>query len=569
MTPRSERALRRTPVTLLAIAAMLASLLASVALADHGDPLTFQQDQFYGLTAGEIADLGISNEDDCENGENEVGWHFVAPGGEFEHAEITYSTGTQSWATDNTPGDTSKVQVAGGKVKGLYFVTSPSATLEEALAWGEASGDKFVLSHVCVPQTGFLKVQKFIDVNADGILDVGDVTGSDANLNNWLFNVYAGTTTDAANLVTQLSTGTDNDGMTDTIELGIGTYTVEEENTGETITTAVTGGSTTELTTDGDGVLDNSSTKDVVLDATTVYTFGNACLISKRFEVTNGAGLSGVFVIYDVNDPLNDGDGDHRVSLTGPDGAGAWSALVKDILRIGDEINWTFGINEGTTDEEVHPTVQTDTVPSDAGYPDCLDLNTRANTPVPVSGAKVKDMNDDGIIQSEEELAGLENFVFEIRDASGPLERAVSDTNGEYTFPSLHDAGTYTVCELGVSADGSTTVDADLTADWVQTVPAASACRTVTIALDDTAATVELFANAPLSDIGLFFIDRTGFTNVKIVCWDANTSPEAPLFTLDPSDPDYEDPTPESPVTLEDLRIADNDLTCTFEIIDP
>lgn len=554
---------RRVPLTLLAVATLLGSLLATAALAD-GNALTFQQTQFYGLTAAEIADLGVTNEDDCGQDEGEVGWHFVAPGGHFHTADITYSTGVQYF-----PGDEVKVQTTGkhGDVKGVYFATSFDATLDFAEAFGKATQDKFVLSHVCVPQTGFLKVQKFIDVDADEILDGGDLTADDGtgNLAGWEFNVYAGSDT-TGTLVGTLTT--DSTGMTPTLELGIGTYTVEEANTGKTIVTAVAGGSTTELTSDGDATLDNSSTKDVVVDGTTTYTFGNACLITKVFEITAPLGTEGVTAFYDSNladDAISAGA--TFVALSDPDNDGTYTGTAPDLFQIGDEIEWGFGIdvsgNGSLADEDaafVDDQILDETFEVEDGYPDCLKTNSGDLEPPEIIITKFKDADDDGDPEDQENpLSGWTMYLYH---EGNLIDSQSTDAFGEVIFDELVVGETYVVCE-----------DLASQPNWWQTWPT----DTGTISNPDDCHTVgplgigasesEEFHNTPLSDIKVGFTDLTGYTNVKITCTDADG---VVVYEYDSTSNSVEDPGAEDFTdTIEALRIRQSMISCDFELVDP
>lgn len=557
MTKTSRAGRRRVPLTLAAIVTLLGSLLATAAFAD-GVTLDFQQTQFYGLTAGEIADLGTSNQDDCGQDEGEVGWHFVAPGGHFDTVDITYSTGPQHF-----PGDEVKVQTAGknGDVKGVYFATSFDATLDDATAFGQASGDKFVLSHVCVPQTGFLKVQKFIDVNADGILDGGDLTADDGtgNLAGWEFNVHAGSDT-TGTLVDTLTT--DTTGMTPTIELGIGTYTVEEVNTGRTITTAVAGGSTTEVTTL------NPVTDDVLVDATTTYTFGNACLITKVFQITAPIGTQGVTAFYDTDladDAISAGA--VHVALSDPDNDGTYTGTAPDLFQIGDQIEWGFGVDtdgDGSLADEgagfVDEQILDETFVVADGYPDCLKTNSGDLEPPEILITKYKDADDDG--DPADLHDPLSGWTMNLYHGGGLVDSDTTDGVGEVLFDGLVVGETYVVCE-------------DLAAEpnWLQTYPTDTDtisnpgdCHTVGPLEIGASESVE-FQNSPLSDIKVGFTDLTGYTNVEITCTDADG---VVVYHYDSTSNLVEVPGAEDFTdTVEELRIRQSTITCDFRIVDP
>ena len=166
---------RRVPVTLIAVMTLLAALLGSSAIAHEGEhaPLTLKQD-FIGLTAAQLADMGISNEPGtCGEEAGEVGWHFVTRGNgaHFDTADFVF--GGDSYDLDARSGS----QYAGDDLKGIYFATAPDATLDRAQATGVSKHGQFVLSHVCVPETfeinAVLSGTKF--VRSQG--EAGDASG--------------------------------------------------------------------------------------------------------------------------------------------------------------------------------------------------------------------------------------------------------------------------------------------------------------------------------------------------------------------------------------------------------
>lgn len=526
---------RRVPVTLIAVMTLLAALLGSSAVAHEGATnLSLKQDIVgQGLTAADLADMGITNEPGtCGEEEGEVGWHFVTRGNGAHFDSANFIFGGDPYTLTERSGS----QYTGDYLKGIYFATSPDATLDQALATGVSKDNQFVLSHVCVPETAHLKVTKFIDVDESGDVTAGDIVGGpSADLAGWQFRVYEGSDT-SGTLIDTLTT--DNTGVTPTIEVDPGTYTIEEVATGKTI--GVNAAATVVTTV-------NPQTDSVEAGDLAEYTFGNACLITKHFQVTNvPAGTTGLIAEYDTTIDA-DTSGGTVVNLTdagnGTLDDGIYQGTASETFGLGDQLEWSYGFAGDLA------YVGSETFGSDDGYPDCERTNTVEFEAPSIEVYKFKDADDDG--DPEDSDAGLEGWTIQLYAADGTtlLDEKDTDVDGRVIFEDLAP-GTYEVAEVQQT-------------NWVQTYP--SNRHTVTVGIGDDV--TKVFLNSPESEIRVGFTDLTGYTNVHIECVDANGDT---IMEYDSTDNLFVEEPGTEVVDLDDIiRISQSEVNCSFEIVDP
>lgn len=569
MTCRAERSWSTLPIGLLVLSMVMAMLVAVPAFgSDANLPTT---------TVGEHPEVQAGNDTSCPGDSDQRfkidGTEDSDPGDEDLNSgtytdPATGATFTLTIPSENPPsadapgpsldfaidgGTANVVIVKGGPDHNEYnYANDPGDGQQDGETFvGAVSADTYLhspprgkgffgLSHItfCYDIVGLLKVQKFIDVDQDGELDGGDVTGGDSNLNDWEFEVYDS----GGTLVATLNTGTDNDGMTDTVELDAGDYTIVETNSGKTIETSVTGGSTTFVTTD------DPATATVVAGETATAQFGNACLITKNFAIAGAEGQD-VLAIYDKD---NDGQvtGTDVVTVALTEESGVHKGTAPEEFKIGDAIEWTFGVDtdgDGVIDffDDADPTWEEFTV-ANGGYRACAVLNEGELEAPEIVVTKFKDADDDGDVSDAHDP--LEGWEIILKDEGGNLITSeFTDGLGQVTFDDLEIGATYTVCETTQT-------------NWVQTYP--TDCHDVGPLGVGASESVE-FHNSPLSDIKVGFTDLTGFTDVTITCTDADgnvvysrdTSSEAP-------EEDFTD-------VIEDYRLRQGDLTCVFEVVDP
>lgn len=432
--------------------------------------------------------------------------------------------------SDGDTGDPGQ-ELATGTVGSDTFLHSPP---------GPQPGTFGGLSHIsfCYDVIGFLQVEKFIDVDADGILDVGDVTSDDGtgNLAGWEFEVYEGSDT-SGTLVDTLVT--DSNGDAGPIALAAGTYTVLESNTGKTITTDVTGGSLTEITTE------NPVTDGVVSGETTTYTFGNACLITKVFQVTGvPAGTTGLQARYD-SDLDDEVSGADVVTVALSDqGSGVHSGTATELFQIGDALEWEY-VHTGTGSSEF---VGSETFGLDDGYPSCLRTNTVEFAPPTVTVNKFKDILADGL--TEDDTQGLANWQFNLWLDGGDGVFGGDDTFIETLTTGADGSATNTV-QL---APGDYHVEELLQPNWVNTTPGGDPA-VIPVTLDIGEDETVNFANAPEARFDVRFFDLTGFTDATIDC------------DTDGTDTHNESATPET--IFESDNVTVGTYTCTIVIVDP
>ena len=578
------------PLTLALTAMVAVTLVAVPALAGHGEEGAGVE------TTTHLENPVVVPGNDtggCANGEFE----FKIQGGLEDVGTRTYTdpvTGTDFVITvrQTDDGNVFDFEIVGGSTAAVHVKGGPDFNLYDYFAHEDDDGDdpaagtlvsadtglhspenpnndKFYgLSHItfCYDTVGALVVEKFIDVDADGVLDTADVTSGDANLAGWEFEVYAGSDT-SGTLIDTLTT--DNDGQTDTIELPAGTYTVLETNTGKTITTDVTGGSTTEVTTD------NPQSDDVVSGETTTYTFGNACLITKTFAIAAAPDTENVTAFYDTNldDDAISSDAEF-VALSDTDGDGTFTGTAPDLFQIGDQIEWGFGVDtdgDGSLADEdpgFIAGISDETFVVADGYPSCLRENQATLDNPQIQATKFKDADDDG---DPADLDGeLDGWTIELYDSTGTtlLDSGVTGDDGDGTvlFEDLTVGASYVVCE-----------DLASEPDWLQTYPtdtdtivSPDDCHEVgPLEIDET---VEVeFLNSPLSELRVGFTDLTGSTDATIVCTvpdgdDADSEPDVVYSRNTASDAageDFDD------IVLDDHRLRQGDVTCVFDVVDP
>lgn len=412
------------------------------------------------------------------------------------------------------------------------------------------------LSHItfCYDIVGQLEVEKFIDVDQDGVLDDGDVTSDDDNLKGWEFNVFEGDVTDDTSGHTPIATlTTDSDGKAGPIELNAGTYTVEEVISGETITTEVGDEATAVVTTE------NPLSTSVTAGEITTEHFGNTCLITKRFEITADSDLDGVTAFYDtVDDGAISNDATYvALEETEP---GVYTGTAPDEFSIGDEIEWGFGLDttgDGSLADEdpkfIDEQITDETFTVADGYPACMKTNTGELDNPEIAVTKFKDADDDG--DPEDLHDPLEGWTIRLSNEDGELASSDTNSRGQVVFGDLTIGESYVVCE-------------DTMTDWVQTYPTDAednpVCHEVgPLGIDEV---VEIdFHNSPLSEIRVGFTDLTGFTNVNITCTDPNDNVVTELSTDGLTETEREN----FNNTLEDYRLRQGKLTCEFKVVDP
>lgn len=530
------------PLTLILILAALIAVPASAT--SHGDP-------------GDPSGSGVQPvflegnlSDPCPAGSFELRVEPVADG--------TYSAGSFSVTIDvyNTPdGQQFDFSASGGAVGDVYVKGGPDTnwyeydplTTSDTMLHSPvnpSNGKYYGLSHIsfCYVPTGSLEVQKFIDIDGDGILDTDpndiDTAAEDTlgDLSGWTFELYAAGQTPGVDTPLDSKT-TGADGTVTFDDLAPGTYIVYEANEGMVIGTYdVTSYATTSNPSGGYAVTAGNTTE---------VTFGNACLIQKEFEV-NGvpAGTTGLYAWYDETpESPNVTTDDVQVFLSQEGTSSTWSAFAVDTFVVGDSLLWGYGVGS----ERV--TIGTETFGVGDSYPDCRKTNSTDFDDSDITAYKYKDANDNGVFDDGTDIP-YEGWDITITGPGLPAAGITLQTgaDGSVNFPNLAP-GTYTLTEGTV-------------ANWVQTYPAAPGTHSVTVGIDDSE-TVR-FLNTPLSELRVGFTDLTGSTDVEIVCKDAEDNVIASLSYDSEGEVDEE-------IDLSDdsIRIGDSIVTCTFEITDP
>jgi hypothetical protein len=353
---------------------------------------------------------------------------------------------------------------------------------------------------------GDLKIVKYVDLDGDGAKETGEPIGR------WAFSVF--TAGADPNTATPVCTGTTNaSGELTCSALSPGSYDIYETqvtgfyNTQAGTTVAVDKGAQPKFTA-------------TLAPAGSTITFGNTCYVDKTFRINNvptgGAAPSSITVEYSVN------DGAYTTkALAATGNASIWEGAVNDTLLQTDSIDWRWYVNGDTankviggTDESLQaadPTNPSSNPPTDVG---CQKVNSDSFDLTPLDGKKFKDMNGDGSITGDPGVGGFEVKLY--RETSPGVFSATASATGVSTCND--DPGTPAVFECTEAAYSFTpaslppgtykVVETQVTG-WRQTLPAPSGgqpgTRTITIALNQTAATVGNWANTPLSSFTVNF----------------------------------------------------------------
>lgn len=359
---------------------------------------------------------------------------------------------------------------------------------------------------------GDLKVVKYVDLDGDGVKELGEPIGR------WQFKVFTAGADPAT--ATPVCQGTTNaSGELICTALSPGNYDIYE--------TQVTGYYNTQA---GTTVAVNTGTPSFSVNmapAGATVTFGNICYVDKTFRINNvptGAGEpASVTVEYSVNDGAYTAQSMAKTAT-----AGRWEYTVNDTFLQTDSIDWRWYINGDTankvtagTDESLqaaNPTSPSSNPPTDAG---CQKLNSDSFDLTPLDGKKYKDANGDGAIAGDVGLGGFEVKLFR-RTSVSPLTFAttasatgVSTCNDDPVTPDFECTEAPFVFTPASLAPGVYKVVETQQTGWRQTLPAAVAgqpgTRLVTIALGQASATVSNWANTPLSSFSMTFTPDATF----------------------------------------------------------
>lgn len=405
---------------------------------------------------------------------------------------------------------------------------------------------------VDISNCGQLDVQKYIDIDEDGIQDAGEraLTGDGGNvvdddLNNWSFSITGpssfsctGTTNASGELATCVKPDST---VANLAALPAGTYTVTENaNAGRTI------GSTPSpfFNTDpgpAPATPPVGTDVTVVVDQTTTVDFGNSCYATANFEVTGvPTGQSGLFVQYTVNDNptlTTVALTQNGTTWTGSDGG----------LRRNDVIHWSFGTNNDTAHLVAGPDFTL------SGYPSCAGSASRVFPTVTLRSLKYKDINVNGTQDVGE--GGLQGFQFQLNRGSDTIDTQSSSATGAIEFQGVAP-GTYTIHEVGPPTG------------WTQTEPANNGDVSVTVNLDDPSpVTAGSFGNTPRSNIDVTFHSLASLLNAdgtpdgpatkatSIACTDTNGLPVGSSST--------------NSLTTDDVKLNQSSVTCVITYMDP
>jgi hypothetical protein len=300
-----------------------------------------------------------------------------------------------------------------------------TTTPEQSTNDDSATAPTLIINDTPPPPTGSISGEKFNDLNGNGTKDTGDIGVQGVTIN---LDKDANGTIDA-------TTTTDANGNYSFSNLASGTYVVTESvPTGWMQTTS-------------------NPSNIIITNAETVteVNFGDFKLVAisgEKFNDVNGNG---------VKDAGDNGIAGVTIDLDkGADGS------VDQTTTTDANGNYGFtGVGPGTyriREETPTGTVQTTTDPTDIVTSSGTDLsgvdfgNFKL---VSLSGTKFDDTNGDGTRETE---PGLIGFTFDLFKNGGtnPIDIALSDSTGNYTFGTLVGPGTYSVREV-------------VPAGWVQT----------------------------------------------------------------------------------------------------
>jgi hypothetical protein len=208
------------------------------------------------------------------------------------------------------------------------------------------------------PFCGGLLIHKFIDVNADGVNNTGDVAGQ-----GWDFSV----TGPNGSTSTVCSGTTDATGLVNCPNLLPGSYVVTETQHAHWTSTNPAGST--------------SKTVTVTVGNTADVSFGNTCYVQKTFSVTNVLSGYAPYAWYKQNGSTTQVNVPLTLSGT------TASATVSDHFTAADTIDWGWGISSPAQQK----TVQLGEKMSAGAYPACAFINTDAFPTVTLAGTKYKD----------------------------------------------------------------------------------------------------------------------------------------------------------------------------------
>lgn len=372
---------------------------------------------------------------------------------------------------------------------------------------------------------GPLNIHKYIDANANGVSDTGDLTAdpppspATVGVSGWSFSVK-----NSSNVVV-CSGLTDSTGTFACGSQPSGTYTVTETQITGFFNTQAGGTSTFNNTAGGQTI---STTVTVGSGGGDVY-FGNECYVAKTFEVdnvpTDSTAPTTMTAAWTINSGNHGGTATTgTVALSQVGTSTTWkSSAVTNVFTQDDNISWSFYINGDSTHKvlETTPYDGTATPPTGGeivghGYPACATTNSGPYGAATVTGFKYKDVINFGTYDSG---AGMDlpaqGFKFELLNSGNVLQVATSDGSGVISFSNVN-AGTYTVREVHdaagavcTKATAATTCVSGPPTGWQQTEPLLSGNptdATVTVALGDTSDTVSSnFGDTPLSHFSTSF----------------------------------------------------------------
>ena len=373
--------------------------------------------------------------------------------------------------------------------------TSPTATIFDFVRSGLST-------------CGNLTVNKYIDVNDNGTNDTGDVIAG-MGVTGWAFAVFAGASPPVG-AVPVCSGTTDANGNIKCPSLPAGTYTVTETqqsgdfntqagstsafNTGATVSTVITMGTTDQTT-----------------------TFGNDCYINKTFEVdgvpTGAAAPSGLTVHWSIEGvaPEHGGSATSGTVMLHPETGtpDKWSNSLPNVFTYNDTIDWYFYVTGDPTHTVTGATGEVLSAQTGAKYPTCAVTNTVQFPPSVITGFKYKDINNNGTFDGTDQ--GINGFQFELLSGTTPVQVVASATDahsnvGIITFNGV-DPGAYTVKEVhGCTAlPAATNCVAGPPTGWTETEPIGNSVSITVNLGDGTDALSSNFGDTPLSHINTTF----------------------------------------------------------------
>lgn len=418
-----------------------------------------------------------------------------------------------------------------------------------------------------IDNCGELRVNKYIDMDESGtqsptgnettVGGPGNVVSPD--LTGWSVTVTGPNgfsctgTTDAAGKLTTCGTA-------DLTSLPPGTYTVQENaNAGKTIGTNTAAFFNTDPGT-APAAPPVSEQVSIGLAGVSSVNLGNTCYNTARFVVQNvPAGQSGLFVRYRVN-----GGSPQNVGLT-KDGATANYKASAGSLRRNDVVTWSYGINQGQTNEQTKSVADSITLP---GYPSCEATGTTNFATTAINGSKFKDVNGNGIKEPNADPllhdGPLQGFEFRLRQdstGSGSVVGTAQKSAGNGTFSFQNVApGTYTIEEINRPSG------------WRQTTPASDGFVTVTVSLGDATVTADPFGNTPLSKIQVNFLPQAKLLNADGTESATSATKATSISCTDPADPTAQSvgsSTNSNTLTTGNVELKQSSVTCVVTFVDP